>query len=218
MKIKFFALAFSFFIIKSLFAQGHQSGTLSFQLGYDFGVHGTYYTSQFLGLPIEADSSAAITSMFTVGAQYNMLNWLSGGLSIVYGSYLEDTAEVNNNGNNVGNVSIDLRLYPLNGEKFNLYIGPELGYSFLEIRKLNPSLGNIEEVSNYKGGHFGVNAGFNWYIFTFAGIFAQLEYTKNNFTLKEYTIDGDPFDLTNFDATLDTFSGGIRFGINFKIN
>lgn len=136
----------------------------------------------------------------------------------VYGSYLEDTADVSANGNNVGNISFDLRLYPVNGEKFNLYIGPEVGYSFLEIRKLNPSLGNIEEVSNYSGGHFGVNLGFNWYLFSFAGVFAQAEYTRNDFTLKQYYIDGETFDLTNWDASLNTFSGAVRVGLCFKIN
>ena len=52
--------------------------------------------------------------MFSFGAQYNLLNWLSGGVTFVYGSYLEDTADVSANGNNVGNISFDLRLYPVN--------------------------------------------------------------------------------------------------------
>jgi len=218
MKVKLLMLSISLITCISVFGQGQQAGTLSFQAGYDFGVHGTLYKSQYLGLPIETDTGGAATSMFSFGAQYNLLNWLSGGVTFVYGSYLEDTSDVSANGNNVGTISFDLRLYPVNGEKFNLYIGPEVGYSFLEIRKLNPSLGNIEEVSNYSGGHVGVNLGFNWYLFSFAGVFAQAEYTRNDFTLKQYYIDGETFDLTNWDASLNTFSGAVRVGLCFKIN
>jgi len=200
------------------FAQSHQEGTLSFQTGADFGVHGTLYTSSFAGIQLEKDTSAAVTKMFALSAQYSPLTWLSGGLSFVYGSYLEDTADLNANGNNVGAISLDIRLYPVNTEKFNLYIGPEFGYSFLQISRVNPGLGGLEEVYNYSGSHFGANLGFNWYFASFIGAFMQLEYTRNGFTLNEYTINGEPFNLTNFDISLDTFSAGVRFGLSFKIN
>ncbi len=202
----------------NVFAQSHQAGTISFQTGADFGVHGTVYTSRFAGIQLEKDTSAAVTNMFAFSAQYSPLTWVSGGLSFIYGSYIEDTADLGANGNNVGAISLDIRLYPVNTEKFNLYIGPEFGYSFLQISRVNPGLGGLEEVYNYSGSHFGANLGFNWYFASFVGAFMQLEYTRNGFTLNEYTIGGEPFDLTNFDATLDTFSAGVRLGLSFKIN
>jgi hypothetical protein len=200
------------------FSQSHKEGTLSFQAGADFGVHGTLYTSKFAGIQLEQDTSAAATTMFAFAAQYSPLTWLSGGVNFVYGSYLEDTADIGVNGNNVGAISLDIRLYPINNEKFNLYVGPEFGYSFLQINRLNPGLGGLEEVYNYSGSHFGANLGFNWYFASFMGAFMQLEYTRNGFTLNEYSIGDEPFDLTNFDVTLDTFSAGVRFGLCFKVN
>jgi hypothetical protein len=162
-----------------------------------------------LGCPLKQIQVVQQPRCLVLALNIIYLTGYRAALPFVYGSYLEDTSDVSANGNNVGTISFDLRLYPVNGEKFNLYIGPEVGYSFLEIRKLNPSLGNIEEVSNYSGGHVGVNLGFNWYLFSFAGVFAQAEYTRNDFTLKQYYIDGETFDLTNWDASLNTFSGAM---------
>ncbi|MBK9457443.1 MAG: hypothetical protein IPO24_18585 [Bacteroidetes bacterium] len=50
MKVKLLMLSISLITCISVFGQGQQAGTLSFQAGYDFGVHGTLYKSQYLGL------------------------------------------------------------------------------------------------------------------------------------------------------------------------
>ena len=116
MKVKLLMLSISLITYISVFGQGQQAGTLSFQAGYDFGVHGTLYKSQYLGLPIETDTGGAATSMFSFGAQYNLLNWLSGGATFVYGSYLEDTSDVSATVTYVGTTSLDVRLYPVDRE------------------------------------------------------------------------------------------------------
>ncbi len=216
MKINLLIIAILFLFTSTLSAQSQNAGTFSFQVGYDLGVHGTKYTSKFGGFVVDTDTSAALTKMAGLSAQYNIVNWLSFGATYTFGGYVEDTADANANGNRTGYITFDLRAYPINGERFNLYVGPEFGYSYLEINRLLP--GNIDEIYNYNGGHFGVNLGFNWYFVDFAGIFMQLQYTKNNFTLQDYSLDGTAIDLTNFDVTLDTFSAGAKFGLCFKIN
>lgn len=218
MKLKSLFFAALLIVVSNAFGQSHVAGTLSFQAGADFAVHGTKYTSKFLGIQLESDTSGAVTKMFAITTQYSPVDWFSGGLSFTIGSYLEDTADADANGNTVDAITLDLRLYPVNNDKFNLYLGPEFGFSFLEINRINTGLGGLEEVSHYKGPHFGINLGFNWYFASFLGAFAQLDYTRNGFDLKDYTIDGVAFDLTNFEGTLNTFGVGARFGLCFKIN
>ena len=215
MKIRLTIIVVIVSITSVLQAQSHSTGTLSFQAGYDFAVHTTAWESKFGGFVIDTDSSAAATNMLGGTVQYNALNWLSGGLSFSYGSYIEDTSDAGANGNNVASVNLELRAYPINGERFNLYVGPEFGFSSLDI---NRTVIGIDEMYKYRGNHLGVNLGFNWYIVSFMGIFAQLEYTTNQFQLKEYYLGNDQVDLTNFDVRLDTKSLGTRIGLCFKIN
>lgn len=215
MKIRLMIIVVIVTITSQLKAQSHVAGTLSVQAGYDFAVHSTEWVSKFGGFVIDSDNSTAATNMLGGTVQYNALNWLSGGVSFSYGSYIEDTSDAGANGNNVANVNLELRAYPINGERFNLYVGPEFGFSSLDI---NRTVFGIDEIYKYRGNHLGANLGFNWYIVSFMGIFAQLEYTANQFELKDYYLGNDKVDLTNFDVSLDTRSFGTRIGLCFKIN
>lgn len=195
----------------------HRTGTLSFQLGYDGAVHATRAESIFAGLLLDTDTSAAVTTMFSATAQYNLLNWLSTGLTFSSGSYLEDTADVEANGNSVWFVAWDTRLYPVNREKFNLYFGADLGLTRLEINRVSIAPANDYQY-HYNGMHLGVFTGFNWYIFNVAGLFLQLGYAQHNFNLDHYSIDDVEQSMTNWNVNLDTYGANIRAGINVAIN
>ena len=67
---------FALFITINLTAQSHEAGTLSFQLGYDVGVHRTDYTSTFNGTQVSQTKDNAATTLFMFGAQYNLVKIL----------------------------------------------------------------------------------------------------------------------------------------------
>lgn len=218
MKRYFIFLILVLLLSNKVFMQSQTAGTFSIQAGYDFNIHATAFESNYNGLNLERDTSAAGTSMFAISALYNPLNWLTGGITFEYGSYIEDPDDAEANGNTTGIIAFDLRAYPINGEKFNLYLGTELGYSFLEINRIYTFLGSQESQYKYKGAHAGLFAGFNLYFTPFLGWYLQFEYTDNNFELKEYTINNEPFNLTDWNILLNTYSVGLRTGLCFKFD
>ena len=100
-------------------AQSLESGTLSFQVGYDAMIHGTASETTFFGVVVDRDTSGAVTSMFNADAQYSFAPWFSAGVAFNIGSYLEGTADQSNDGNHVSIIAFDVRLYPVNNDKFN---------------------------------------------------------------------------------------------------
>ncbi len=215
---KLLLLVFIFSISNNAFSQVQDAGTLSFQVGYDLAVHNVDYTSQYFGIIIDENSDYAATSLISLSAQYNPFIWFSAGLTFLGGSYIEDPENAEADGNTARIFDLDLRFYLVNGEAFAMYLGPEFGSSHLEINRIYPSLGNQKTNDIYKGPHLGLNLGFNLYFGDAIGWFFQLDYTTNKFELKDYSINGDAVDLTNFDVTLDTYSFGLRTGLCFKFD
>lgn len=217
MKKCFLALLI-FSISFSAFSQVYNPGTLSFQLGYDVAIHKVDYTSQYLGIIIDNNSDLAATTLFSMSGQYNPFTWLSAGFTFLGGAYLEDPENAEADGNKVRVYALDLRFYLVNTDNLALYLGPEFGSSHLEINRIYPALGNQKTNDIYKGPHLGLNMGFDLYFSDVFGWFLQLNYTTNKFDLKEYSVNGDAVDLTNFDITLDTFSFGLRTGLCIKFD
>ena len=202
----------------SVKAQSLESGTLSFQVGYDAMIHGTASETTFFGVVIDRDTSGAITSMFNADAQYSFAPWFSAGVAFNIGSYLEDTADQSNDGNHVSIIAFDARLYPVNNDKFNWYLGGSAGLTNLEINKKDALTPGVNYQYKYKSPALGLFTGFNWYFFDVAGVFLQFEYSQQNFDLKSFSIDGAEQDLSQTTQSLITKGGGIRLGVNFKLN
>jgi hypothetical protein len=214
---------FALFITINLAAQSHESGTLSFQLGYDVGVHRTDYTSKLNGVQISQNKSTAATTIVMFGAQYNLVKFLSFGLNFGAGGYLENPENAEADGNSYRALSIDLRLYPVNKDKFNWFLGPRLGTSGLKIRRKVSQLGGqpiptVSQESRYNSPHFGVYTGFNWYLLSFLGLNGQIGYTSHNFLMKSYSVNGTSQNLSNFDNRLKVSGVHIQFGLSVKIN
>lgn len=197
-------------------AQALENGTLGFQIGYDFAAHGTLTRTEILGIA-DTDTGGAVTNMFNIGLQYSFASWFSAGISFDYGSYIEDSADMGANGNTFNTLSIDGRLYPLNGDKFNWYIGGQAGITNLTIHRLDP-VTTLDASYKYISPHMGLFTGFNWYIFNVAGLFFQIDYSSHNFVLKELTLDNIVQDLTNVEQSLDTKGAGVRVGVAFHIH
>jgi hypothetical protein len=74
-----FVIVFAF-IASGSFAQSHSKGTISGQVGADFGVHGTISEAYYQNTLTDRDTSAAVTSLFRIDVNTNILKYLSLGV------------------------------------------------------------------------------------------------------------------------------------------
>lgn len=203
------------FIATNAFTQSHSKGTLSLQAGFDLGIHGTIYESQYSGTTVSEDTSGAGTKMFRMDVNYNIFKFLSVGLNFRGGSYIEDPDNYEANGNKVNIFGLSLRLYPVNKDKFAMYIGPTFGTSNLEINRIYTFITTFNYQYKFKSPHFGVDMGFNWYFAPKVGMNFNLGYSGQKFKMEEYSINGSAQDLTNWNNVLTTKGVHLGIGVAF---
>ena len=204
------------FPLIGVFGQSHERGTFSFTLGYDAGVHGVAYNSEYNGNKLDQDTSAAGTRMGHLTASYNLFKFMSIGLDLRSGGYVEDPENATANGNRVSMTGINLRFYPVNREKFAWYIGPSFGISRLEINRIYTFIISIPAKYRYSAGHFGLETGFNWYFAKNFGMNFALGYSGQNYRMYYYSLNNEEQDLTNFDNTLQTIGIHMNLGLAFR--
>lgn len=197
--------------------QSHSKNTLSFNLDFDAGIHGTVSEYYYNNVLIDQDTSAAGTKMFRFDAQYNILKFLSAGFTFRKGSYVEDPDNVGANGNKIGIVSLGLRLYPINKDKFAMYLGLNFGSSHLQINRVNTIIVSINQRYEWQSPHFSAEFGFNWYFAKNIGMNFNLGYAGHNFNLKEYYINSTQQNLTNQKHTFITKGAHVGIGLAFRL-
>jgi hypothetical protein len=203
------------FVGVNVFSQSHKAGTLSFQLNGDLGAHRTVSQTKVFGISSASDTSGAATVITNISGSYSILPWLSAGLTLGTGRYVEDE-EQTDNANRISMIGLTLRLYPVNNEKFNWYGAFDLGTTGLEInRKI---IFNQDAQYKFRSGHLGVYTGINWYFANFIGLNTQLGLSSHNFNLREFNINNNAQNLNNIESTLGTLGLHFRLGLSFKIN
>lgn len=198
-------------------SQSHSKNTLSFNLGFDAGIHGTVSEYYYNSTLIDQDTSAAGTKMLRFDAQYNILKFLSLGLNYRGGSYIEDPDNASAAGNKVNMLALGLRLYPVNKDKFALYFGLNFGTSNLEINRIYTFFVSTKHRYVWKSPHFSADMGFNWYFAKNFGMNFSLGYSGQNFDLQEYYIDGTQQDLSNQKHTFLTKGVHVNIGLAFRV-
>ncbi len=199
-------------------SQSHERGTLSFQLGFDAGAHGVRYESKLDGTVIEDDTSGAATTMMYFSTHYNFAKWFSAGINLCRGSYIEDPENAEADGNSLGTFAFDFRFYPSNKERFNWYAGIELGASRLEINRIYYFLIPFQMSYSYASPHSEIYTGINWYFGKVVGLNTRLGYSRHNFLMTEYEINGESQNIDDYDNTLFTRGVNFRIGLSVKIN
>ncbi|TNF47354.1 MAG: hypothetical protein EP305_08060 [Bacteroidetes bacterium] len=199
------------------FGQAQDKGVISFSAGYDAGIHGTIYTSQYQNnSPSTPDTSMAGTQLFRLNAHYNIFKFLSAGLDFRTGSYVEDPDNATSNGNKVLMYGLSLRLYPVNKDKFVWYVGANFGGSRLTIKRTYTVIVAIPELSKYKSPHTSFETGFNWYFTEKIGMNFGLGYSSQNFLLTYYKLNGEEYDLSDWTNKLTT--KGIHFNLGLAVH
>ncbi len=201
-----------------LFSQAHNKGTFSFQLNYQTGLHKTIYESTYYGNLVDRDTRAALTSLFNFTAQYNFIKPFSAGINFSSGRYIEDPEDAEADGNKVNTLSLDLRAYLVNKEKFNWFLSLDYGIANLEINRIYTFITSFRYKYLFKSPHFSLYTGFNWYFAKFIGMNFQLGYSGHNFLMNKLWINGDEQDISNLKNTLQATGVNIRLGLSIKIN
>jgi len=194
------------------FSQAQDKGVISIDLGADLGAHLNQWDSKYKGTTVgETDSSGAATTLFRLDAHYNILSFVSAGLHFRTGKYIEDEDNTEAAGNKVNMAGIGIRLYPVNNDKFVWYIGTTLGSSKLEINRKYTFIVDINSNYKLKSSHVGFESGFNWFFAKNFGMNLGLGYSGQKFLLTDYSVNGDPQDLTDWEHILTT--KGFHFNI-----
>jgi hypothetical protein len=212
-----FLFTFSIFSL-SVFAQSHKAGTLSLQGDYEIGILGTSSETKFNETVVDQDTSSAFTNGFAFAMHYSLVEFISAGVYGNFGSYVENEDNVVSNGNQFISFGAGARLYPINNDKFNWYLGGKFGYCGLEINRQTTII--VPFNFDYKYGSTEVLAetGFNWYFANFLGVNFNLNYQWRNLDLKEYSINGSEQNMDNMTSVLKTRGVGVSAGVSLKIN
>lgn len=208
----------SFFVLSSIaFGQAQDKGVISFSAGYDAGIHGTIYTSQYQNnSPTAPDTSAAGTQLFRLNAHYNIFKFLSAGIDFRTGSYVEDPENAIAAGNKVSMYGLSLRLYPVNKDKFVWYIGANFGGSRLTINRIYTFIISVPAQNKFKSPHSSFETGFNWYFTEKIGINFGLGYSSQNFLMTYSKWNGEEQDLSDWTNKLTT--KGIHFNLGLAVH
>lgn len=217
--MKYVFVLLAFVLSHVAIAQSHQAGTLSAQLGFDAGVHGTVTENRYNNNLVSQDTSAAATTLANLSVSYSITKWLSAGFTFSGGKYIEDPDNAEANGNSIAIYGASLRLYPANKDKFNWWLGADFGKAGLEINRIYTIFSTpLDNQYLFKGNHLSFNTGINWYFANFMGLHFTMGYSQHKFNLEEYNIEGTAQDLTNTDYTLNTKGAQFKLGLSFKIN
>jgi hypothetical protein len=212
-------LLLSFFVLAGsvVNAQSHTFGTFSFNFDYDIGGHAVEFEQTYddgtNSITANKDTSGAVTSLFRFDGHFNVLRFLSVGLHMRNGSYIEDPENTQNKGNKVSVVGLGLRGYLVNKDKVAWYAETTFGGSNLTMNKELTFIITIPYQYKFRGSHFGVGTGLNWYFANNLGMNFEFGYTTQKYTMTDYTLNGEKQDLTNWDNRLT--SAGVHFNLGF---
>lgn len=214
--MKYLALIIGLSLFQFAQAQSHKAGTLSIQGNFEGGFVKSNAETKFNETLIDQDTSSAVLASFGAGIHYSLAEFISAGVYANYGAYGEDVENVESSKNNFINFGGAARVYPVNNDMFNWYLGARVGYSSLTIDRVYSSFLNVDYT--YGGMEYIGETGVNWYFANFLGVNLGVNYQYRNFDMKEFNINGSSQDLTNFSYMLQTSGIGFTAGVSLKIN
>lgn len=201
------------FITGPIVAQVNKAGTIHLGVGLAAGAHATEYreTVSILGVSFtnkSTDGAATVTLPLEFGI--GLAKPVSLGIYVEPGSYLDSSATESNG---LAMLGLQPRLYLVNGDRFAWLASLRFGGSALVIDR---SEEGTATTARYRGGHLGIGTGIAAYFGDHIGLQVHLNYLANNFTLKEYDINGANVPLDNFDAELLTRGIALQASLAFK--
>lgn len=202
-------------------AQSHQAGTFNIHAGGSIGAYATFLEHRFQGNKVDTDSSGAATILVPIEAHYGLLHVMSIGVYAKPGKYIDEDPndpDIVLKKNSIFTGGVSLKLYPVNREKFNLYLGLGLGRTSLKQEK-EQYIANVlftQSNTNWSGSSIYGELGFNAYFGETVGMFFNLRYDRQKLKLNEYTLNNSSLNLTDNEFDLTAKGVNADIGIAFK--
>jgi len=206
------------------FAQSNEAGTIQLGLGWGATLGGatienTYpqSTTSSTGVTTTKDTTTSddgvgINSNYGIRAQYGVSELISVGIFVRmergFYTVTNTTGFFNTTILASGfGFGIEPKIYPVNNDKFNLYVAPSIGFSTATTTITNFLAYN----GSASGLNYGVTVGFNWYFSDVVGLSADLGYAGS-------ALSGTMDDQTLFkDFTYKVNNGGFYTGLGLTL-
>lgn len=202
----------AFFLVASspsaVLAQVNEKGDLHLSLGLVAGVHATEYRTSFLGFS-DVQNDAAVTSTIPIEAGYSLGGRFSLGILIEPGLYLDST-ETESNALRI--YAVQPRFFLVNGRRVAWLASAQFGTAILTYDVDVP--GNVSRTI-YRGGFWGLSTGMGAYFSDHIGLNLQLRYMATTMPARDAEINGQPFDLSVFNAELRTSGLALQASLAF---
>ncbi len=200
--------------------QSNEFGTIGVHAGAGIGVYATLADFKYDGVQIDKDTSAAAAYTFPIEVQFGLHRLFSIGAYAKFGRYIDEDPNdenVETEQNSVSSFGITPKFYMVNKDRFNLYLGCNIGATALNQEKTtNSGSFTAREKWRWNATNVMPHLGFNAYFGETAGLFFDVGYDAHNFKLSEYTFNDDPADLSRFDYQFDAKGVYLNLGVALK--
>lgn len=212
------------FFVGNANAQSNDFKTINIQVGAGVGAYGTLLDGSFDGNAFDQDTSAAAVVLVPIEGQFGLHKLISVGFFLRPGKYIDEDPndpDITIQENGIMNYGVNFKFYPLNKDKFNLYLGAGFGATSLNQLKSQQFTALGLPVSNttdltWKGTSAYGELGFNAYFGERVGMFFDMRYDSHKLNLKDYLINGNAQDLTRWKFDMAAKGVFVNLGVSVK--
>ncbi len=200
-------------------AQFNDAGRFHASIGGAIGFHATKYyqkyTFNFFGNPVNVDTTttdAAVTFTLPIELDYGVAKFMSLGLYIEPGSYVDSSATESNS---VALMGIQPKFYLLNKDRIAILTSLQLGAAALHfVRDENGTVNDSD--SRYLGFQWGLGAGMAVGFGDHVGLRFMTRYVNTSMPLRAAEVNGSSVDLDKYEAKLSTGGVLIQLSLCFR--
>lgn len=177
-------------ISQNIAAQSIDKGIVNVRIGGNATLGATFTNVSSNGINADEDTSAVLATQIPVLAEFGILKFLSLNIGFQAGSWLNEDPEDNSVvvlEKRISQFNLGAKLYPVNKDNFNLYVGFQLGLGGFRTEKENTGFIIFNEKQKWTGTNSNISIGMNWYYGGKFGSYFQFGYSGYNFELKEFT-------------------------------
>ncbi len=185
-------------------------GVIQIGLGWGVTLGGATITQKEVGATDYTENGVGLNSNLGLRAQYGLTKLFSAGIFMRRENAVYVTTNSNSNssnsttlGTNGFGFGLEGKIYPVNKEKFALYLAPRVGFSTVKTNFYDSNLSLLGKANGLK---YGFTAGFNWWWAKFIGMSLDLGYSGSS-------LNGKFNESFLKDNTYNVKNGGFFFGL-----
>lgn len=212
-----------FLILLFVTAGANAQRKKEFQIRGGFGFAAYATTTEFtyslfgFNLTSKNDDGAATVHM-PLEFRYEFSQRFNAGLDMKWGSYLYNPDSAQGKSNKFFVIGIGLEYNFITKDNFRWYGGMGFNSASLELEENFTLLGTpVKRIMQYSGGGFRMNSGVLWFFGTTLGLNANLGYDSHNFKLDSVEDNGQAWNLSNVNGTLNVRGMDLTIGLVLRL-